>query len=403
MTIRSISAIIAVAALLAPGAGGAQLDASSDIRNLVTELEQRHPNPYHAVSRDHFRRAADDLAQRAPRLRRSEQIVGVMRLMAMLGERDGHSGVHPLSPVEGQRLSAYPLRLYRFPEGLYVVRAEDPALVGARVTAIGGIPIDEVEARVRPLITRDNDWTVLDRLPSFVVTAEVLDGLNIASTIAFDLPRGGSREVAFEPISVQEHVRLFGGWWQATTRPGRQPLYLRLRNIQYGLTKIDRGRALYVAYNVTTDPGLIPRKLITMSRNRRVRRVIIDVRLNGGGNNTTYWGLIQALRHPRINRPNRLRVLIGRRTFSAAGNFAADVDRRTRARFAGEPTGGAPSQWGDSTPIALPSLGITALTAVEYVGDETDTRVATQPDIRVATPAADFFAGRDPVLAAALR
>lgn len=400
---RSISAIIAVAAALAPGAGGARLDASSDIRNLVTELEQRHPNPYHAVSREDFHRAAGDLAQRASGLRRSEQIVGVMRLMAMLGERDGHSGVHPLSPVEGQRLSAYPLRLYRFPEGLHVVRAEDPALVGARVTAIGGVPIDEVEARVRPLITRDNDWTVLDRLPYFVVTAEVLDGLGIAATFAFDLPRGGRREVSFEPISVEEHVRLFGGWWQATTRPGRQPLYLRLRNIQYGLTKIDRGRALYVAYNATTDPGLVPRKLITMSRNRRVRRVIIDVRLNGGGNNTTYWGLIQALRHPRINRPNRLRVLIGRRTFSAAGNFAADVDRRTRARFVGEPTGGAPSQWGDSTPIALPSLGITALTAVEYIGEETDTRVATHPDIPVATPAADFFAGRDPVLAAALR
>jgi Peptidase family S41 len=403
MTIRTITAIIAVTALVASGADGARLGASSEIRNLVTELEQRHPNPYHAVSREDFHRAADDLAQRAPGLRRSEQIVGVMRLLAMLGERDGHTGVHPLSPVEGQRLSAYPLRLYRFPEGLHVVRAEDPSLVGARVTAIGGLPINDVEARVRPLVTRDNDWTVLDRLPYFVVTAEVLDGLGIAPTFAFELPRGEHRELTFDAISVQEHVQRFGGWWQATTRPGRQPLYLRLRNIEYGLTKIDRGRALYVAYNATTDPGLVPRKLTRMSRARRVRRVIIDVRLNGGGNNTTYWGLIQALRHPRINRPDRLRVLIGRRTFSAAGNFAADVDRRTRARFVGEPTGGAPSQWGDSTPIALPSLGITAFTAVEYIGEETDTRVTTHPDLPVATSAADFFAGRDPVLTAALR
>ena len=97
-----------------------------------------------------------------------------------------------------------------------------------------------------------------------------------------------------------------------------------------------------------------------MSRNRRVRRIVIDIRLNGGGNNTTYWGLISALRHPRINRPGKLRVLIGRRTFSAAGNFAADVDKRTRARLFGEPTGGAPSQWGDSAPIELPSLGLVA-------------------------------------------
>jgi hypothetical protein len=403
MTRRTIALVAAALAVLASSASGAGLDASSDIRNLVTELEQRHPNPYHAVSREDFHRAANDLAARAPGLTRSEQIVGVMRLMAMLGERDGHSGVHPLSPVPGQRLSAYPLRLYRFPDGLYVVRAEDPTLVGARIAAIGGVPADAVEAQVRPLITRDNEWTILDRLPYFVVVAEVLDGLHIAPTFTFELPRGGRRDVTFAPISVQEHVGLFGGWWEATTRPGRQPLYLRLRNIQYGLTKINRGRALYVAYNATTDPGRVPQKLIRLSRNRRVTRIVIDIRLNGGGNNTTYWGLIQALRNPRINRPNRLRVLIGRRTFSAAGNFAADVDRRTRARFFGEPTGGAPSQWGDSAPIPLPSLGLVPMTAVEYVGNPDQTKVATMPDVAVPVSAADFFAGRDPVLAAALR
>jgi hypothetical protein len=403
MTVRTISAIIAALAVLAPGASGASADASSDIRNLVVELEQRHPNPFHTVSREDFNRAADELASRAPALTRDQQVVGVMRLLAMLGERDGHSGIHPLSPIPGQRLTAYPLRLYRFPEGLFVADAEDRALVGARVAAIGGVPAEEVEARVRPLITRDNEWTVLDRIPNFVVCAEVLRGLGIAPAFTFEPPGGGRRDVTFAPISVQEHVGLFGGWWEATTRPGRQPLYLRLRNIQYGLTKIDRGRALYVAYNATTDPGLVPRKLIRMSRNRRVRRIVIDIRLNGGGNNTTYWGLISALRHPRINRPNKLRVLIGRRTFSAAGNFAADVDKRTRARLFGEPTGGAPSQWGDSAPIALPSLGLVASTAVEFVGEETDTRVTTLPNVSVATSAADFFAGRDPVLAAALR
>jgi hypothetical protein len=403
MTLRTISAIICSLAVLAPGASGASTDASSEIRSLVVELEQRHPNPYHAVSREDFNRAADDLASRAPSLSRDQQVVGVMRLLAMLGERDGHSGIHPLSPIPGQRLTAYPLRLYRFPEGLFVAQAEDRALVGARLAAIGGVPAAEVESRVRPLITRDNDWTVLDRLPSFVVCAEVLRGLGLAPTFTLDLAGGGRRDVTFEPISVQEHVGLFGGWWEATTRPGRQPLYLRLRNVQYGLTKIDRGRALYVAYNATTDPGLVPRKLIRMSRNRRVRRIVVDIRLNGGGNNTTYWGLISALRHPRINRPSKLRVLIGRRTFSAAGNFAADVDKRTRARLFGEPTGGAPSQWGDSAPIELPSIGLVASTAVEFVGEETDTRVTTLPNVSVATSAADFFAGRDPVLAAALR
>jgi hypothetical protein len=401
MTLRSISAIIAVSAVLAPGAGGARLDASSDVRNLVTEIEQRHPNPYHAVSRADFHRAADDVAAQAPGRTRNQMIVGVMRLLAMLGERDGHSGLFPIQQAHGRTLSAYPIRLYRFPEGLYVIRAQDGSLVGAKVTAIGGVPAEEVEALVRPLVPGDNPWSRLDNLPYFLVVAEVLDGLGIAARWDLELRDGTRRQVTFQPISVGAWISsLHGRWWQGARRA---PLYLRLSHVRYGLSKIDRGRALYVSYNQTTDPGLVPQRLIRLARNRRVRRIVVDVRLNGGGDNTTYYGLVQALRHPRINRPRRLAVLIGRRTFSAAGNFAAEVDRRTRARFFGEPTGGAPSQWGDHASIPLPALSVTASTAIEYIGDPDDTRATTAPNVAVPITAADFFAGRDPVLAAALR
>jgi Peptidase family S41 len=400
ITFSSFAIIFCVAVT---AASGARTDAAGDIRSLVAELELRHPNAYHSVSREDLHRAADDLAARAPSLRRDQLIVGVMRLTAMLGERDGHSGVFPLSPVPGQSLRAYPLRLHRFPDGLYVARADDPSLVGARVTAVGGLSVDEVEARVRPLISRDNDWTILDRLPFFVVTAEVLGGLDIAPTFSFAVRGGGARDVSLQPISAAEHIRRFGGWWQPTIRVGRQPLYLRRRGIEYGVMTINRGRALYVTYNVVAYPGSMPQRLLRLARKPRVRRVVVDLRINGGGNNTTYGTLLRALQSPRINRRGKLAVLIGRRTFSAAGNFAADVDARTRARFFGESTGGAPSQWGDQAVIPMPSLEISAATAVEYVGDPDDTRTATLPDVPVSVSAADFFGGRDPVLAAALR
>ena len=401
MPYRTIGAVIAAIAVLTPAASGASADASSDIRTLATEIEQRHPNPYHAVSRDDFRRAADDLATRTPGLTRSQAIVGVMRLMHMLGERDGHSGLFPFVPSNYPGFRSYPLRLWRFPEGLHVIRAQDPALVGARVVSVGGLPATEVESRVRPLVPRDNDWSLLDNLPYFLVTAEVLEGLGIPPTWELELRGGGRVERRFEPIPNAEWAStLLNGWWQQARRA---PLFLRLAHVPYGLSVIDRGRALYVSYNQTTDPGLVPRKLVRLAARKRVRKIVVDLRMNGGGDNTTYYGLVQALRHRRINRPGKLVVLIGRRTFSAAGNFAAEVDRRTRARFVGEPTGGAPSQWGDHAPIPLPSLGVNSGTAIEYVGDPDDTRVATFPQIPVELTAADWFGGRDPVLAAALR
>jgi hypothetical protein len=58
---------------------------------------------------------------------------------------------------------------------------------------------------------------------------------------------------------------------------------------------------------------------------------------------------------------------------------------------------------GDSALIPLPAIGIAAATAVQYIGSEQDRRLATYADVPVAITAADFFAGRDPVLAAAMR
>jgi hypothetical protein len=99
-------------------------------------------------------------------------------------------------------------------------------------------------------------------------------------------------------------------------------------------------------------------------------------------------------------------VLIGRATFSAAANFAADVDRSTKAIFVGEPTGGFVRGWGDTVPVPLPASGLTAHISARYwdfrksTGDK---RLAVNPDRRVNVTVADFLKGRDPVLAAAAR
>ena len=100
---------------------------------------------------------------------------------------------------------------------------------------------------------------------------------------------------------------------------------------------------------------------------RAVRRVIVDVRLNGGGNNQSYRPLYSVLASPRINRPGRLYLLVGRATFSAAGNFAAEIDRYTRAVLVGEPTGGGVNQYGDATTITLPATGWEVHVATSYV------------------------------------
>ena len=404
---------LAASVVAVGGPSGARSDAGGDIHSLVAEIERLHPRPYHSVSREAFHRAADDLAARAPALRRDQLLVETMRLIALLGEREGHSGIFPLNPRHRLDLNAYPWRLWRFPDGYYVIQAADRSLVGSRVIAVAGVPIADVEARVRPLVTRDNESSLGFGLPSYLVSAEVLHGLGItprgeAATFTVVTRTNVQRDVTLEAMTVSEYQGAvpFSSFLPAPQGMPRkrQPLYQRLSGEPYGITPLQRGRAVYLAYNQTTYPGLMPRRLLRLARNPRMRRVVVDLRLNGGGNNTSYGSLLAALRSRTINRPGKLRVLTSRITFSAAGNFAAEVDRSTRARFVGEPTGGSPNNYGDALDVELPTLGVSVFLPTQWVEVVPgDARLAVDPDIPVPLTAADYFAGRDPVLAAALR
>jgi hypothetical protein len=150
-----------------------------EVRGLGAEMEATHPDLFHDLKRADFRRAVDELAEAAPELTRDKLVVGLMRLAAMPGARDGHTAVYPFDQ-HARPLHVYPLRLYDFADGLHVVGSIGPQdLTGRRVTAIGGTPIDEVVELVRPLVPHDNDSGFRWLLPEYVTTAEVLRGRGI--------------------------------------------------------------------------------------------------------------------------------------------------------------------------------------------------------------------------------
>jgi C-terminal processing protease CtpA/Prc len=184
-----------------------------------------------------------------------------------------------------------------------------------------------------------------------------------------------------------------------------KPLYLRRRGQDHYVTTLDRGRVVYVGYNrVLGSMGPDARKVLRLVKKRTFRRVIVDVRLNPGGDNHTYVPLLQALRSKRINKRGRLVVLIGRSTFSAAENLITELERKTRAVFMGETSGGSPNLYGDIQPVDLPSAGLRVDIAGIYWQKSVagDPRVAIDPRVPVALSSSAFFRGKDPALAKAL-
>ena len=398
---------IVVLALLLAGCAGRDdpqppTPLQQELRSLAETMEATHPDLFHDVPRATFRAQAAELAESAPDLSRDELVVGLMRLAALPGARDGHTAIYPFDQ-HARSLHVYPFRLYDFADGLYVVGslgADD--LTGRRVTAIDGTPIDEVVDRVRPLVPHDNESGLRWLLPEFVATAEVLRGLGIVDGDSATFSFADGTEAILEPVEAGEVASTLGGA-PAPLQTEHDPAWLRSVDDPQWLTTLDAGKVVYLGYRLTTGSTHdVAERLFALARKQAVRRVVVDVRLNHGGNNTTYGPLLDVLSRPAVQK--KLVLLTGRSTFSAAGNFVAEVDRNTSARIVGEPAGGAPSQWGDSTPITLERAGLTLHVATLYweFGPPGDTRTETPVDVRVEPTAADFFAGRDPVLARAL-
>jgi hypothetical protein len=189
------------------------------------------------------------------------------------------------------------------------------------------------------------------------------------------------------------------------------PLWLQRSPEHNWWTTLADARTLYVQYNRVRDTPeeSVERfvdRVFTMVEREGFHRLILDIRLNGGGNMALNRPLIHRLiRCDAINQWGKLFVIIGRRTFSAAMNLAVDLERHTRALFVGEPTGARPNHYGENADIVLPHSGLRCTAAALWwqYSDPRDDRPWIAPDIPAALWSADYAANRDPAVDAILR
>lgn len=410
---------LAMVLVLASGAharSSASATVADDVRLLGRTIEESHPDPFRSVTRARFRSDVGKLVAQAPTMSHDELLVGILKLTASLGPRNGHTSLFPLDPSHERELHLYPLRLYDFADGLFVVDdAQGGSLTGSKLVAVAGEPIGKVLARVQPLVSRDNESNLRGMTPHYLLVAEVLHGLEItpdAGRATFTFERRGTRtDVSLAPIPGHDYVSVFSdplyGHYPSILPMASRPLYLASSGRQMWARTLANGRAVYFGYNAVVPPSpSFLRKLERLVKGKAVRRVIVDARLNGGGDNTTYGPLTALLGSQPVNRRGKLYLLSGRATFSAAANFAAEIDRDTRAIIVGEPTGGGVETYGDTVPVLLPTAGWTVHVATRYHDRRrgpNDRRLAVEPDIPIDLASADYFAGRDPALERALK
>ncbi|MCH8908295.1 MAG: hypothetical protein IH840_14500, partial [Candidatus Heimdallarchaeota archaeon] len=143
------------------------------------------------------------------------------------------------------------------------------------------------------------------------------------------------------------------------------------------------------------------REIVRFLEENFVDKVIVDLRHNPGGNNNSYKPFLDFLsQNEKFSTSGHLFTIIGRNTFSAATNFATDLEQLTNAIFIGEGTGGSPNLYGDPTSIILPNSRLSVQISTRYweKSSPDDTCTSIEPDYDVGLSAEEYFEKNDPQL-----
>jgi len=387
-----------------------------DLRFMASEMQRRHVNLYHQVSKADFDAAVADLDRQIPQLQRNQIIVGMMRIAAMVG--DGHTRIEPRKD-KAFGFPSLPLRLYWFDEGIFV-RAADPAhadLAGARLEAVGGVPIGEALRRVSALASAENAIGPKLYAPIYLGMPDILQAVGLSSSrssAALTLSKRGRRWTVQVPAGAVADLwppdtdASFvtpDGWVDARRTP-KPPLWLEAPLDYHRLIDLPQRRAIYAQLNMITDEDdqtltQFGDSIADLALTKNPRAIVLDLRLAQGGNGDLRHRFIRSLIRAE-DADTRLLVLTARGTFSASQFLLDDLDRLSDALFVGEPASSRPTGYGDAFRSIMPNSGIAVRSSIKYWQSGQDLREWTPVDIAAPLTFADYAAGRDTVLEAAL-
>jgi hypothetical protein len=300
-----------------------------------------------------------------------------------------------------------PITFHWFADGLTIISTtpEHTAALGTHVLKLGPFTADQALAAVAPYISYENQTYLRVASPSYLNKMALLREIGAVgegNTVTLTLEKAGGepftltvkpREPNLKDVSVIDELHV------------PESLARKHPKAYYWYEYLPDSRALYIQYNqCANDPKQsmsdFARELFAAIDSRPVDRAIVDLRFNGGGNSM----VIGALKHGLHSRHYPVFVLIGAGTFSSAQDNAIEMRRQLNATLVGESTGEKLNSYGEVRQLKLPNSGLHIQYSTEFFRMQKDSDAdALDPDIPAPLALADFLAGRDPALDAALR
>lgn len=390
-----------------------------DLLLLQREIKRKAVKPFR-FSENKIDSAVTKIHSDIPNMNNMQIFAALSELMVMVN--DGHTVMYPFGEWS-EFYQNLPLEFQYFEEGLYITSADKrfENLIGAKVLRFDDKSTEDVLTALQPIIFRDNATAPLVAGPIFMRLIPLLHVLGISRksnelNLEVETMEGRNITVMLPADSKIISRKLWDGrpdgWSTLHQRLSIPlPLYLKNQYEDYWFEYLVGQKTVYFQYNRVNSNNKEPfvqftRRLFDFINEKPVDKLIIDIRLNPGGNTERLVDFMdQLIACKKIMVKGKLFTIMGRKTFSAAQNCATFLEKWTPAIFVGEPSASSPNFVGEELPFELPysKLNVNISDWFHQSSWPNDYRTWIPPLIYLRPTFTNYRQGLDPALDAALK
>lgn len=324
--------------------------------------------------------------------------IEISKVIASLGE--GHTSLQPWDE------KIIPIKLYMQEDKLYVIDTinDYSEILYLELQEINNHPVKNVIKQLSNIVSKDNNQGLKLNIPVYIICPSILYGLGIIDNkeeIQLEF-HGETKNVKIKvnPLEISKAKSNFLAPHSDTL------LSYKFSKKNYGFEYLKFNQGIYIAYNFCEeDSNYVLSKfeddIIATLHQFQVKKIIIDLRRNPGGDSTLLEPLILRLKN-QATLKDRVTVLIGRGTASSAIQNAIQIQELLGAKLIGEATGGDPNKPGEVRTLTLPNSGLHLNYSTQEFHLQNKNVDALYPDILVDYLVLDYKDGIDPVLSAAI-
>lgn len=343
-----------------------------DIDFLILNLKEKHKSLFFNKKEDQFNNKIEELKSNINKLDYNEMKVELSKIVALIG--DAHTSIaFPANKF-------LPLKFYQFKDGVYIIKSNEKYkdLLYKKIEAINNIPIDEVLKELETMISYENEHYLKAKSMKYMQVAEVLYGLLIVDDIDYINITVDGKEYDIETCSPLDIIYI---------NEDKIPFYAKNENDNLWYEYLNEKNEMYIKYNSCRNNGEKSldekiKEIIEVIEEKNIEKLTVDIRNNLGGDSRLIRPLIDYIKNSELlNRKDKLKVIIGRETFSSALLNAYEFKNETNAKIVGEPTGGKPNCYGEILKITLPNSKFIVSYSTEYYKlIDDDSVMALEPD-----------------------